>query len=337
MTTMLRASAAASVAGNGRGAEVVMPSRQSRCQSSFHGRWAQLRNPHVRALAWLLDAPGLLDAQAEQWAGRVATLGPADDATVARLEALDRNGDAIEAFLNVQPLTRLGRYAENLLAWHLRSEDRLVAQNLQVRDARQQTVGEFDFLLRDGDSLVHWEFATKLYLLQTDGSDHVADYFVGPSLADTLGAKIRKIMERQLLLAWHPNAAAVLPQAVAHAQALVKGWLFYHIDTPELPLPPGIAPSHCRGFWCGLDELPRYAPRYAILPRLEWLAPARAQEGQGVDHAGLVKSLSAHFGAGGAPVLVALLEPVAGELREFDRGFVVPSDWRARARQCLTA
>lgn len=290
----------------------------------------------MRTLAWLLDAPSLLDPQAPQWAGRVATLGPADAATADWLAALDRDPEAFVAALNIQPLTRLGRHAENLLAWYLRAQNRLVAQNVQVRGADNQTVGEFDFLVREGDALVHWEFATKLYLLQTDGSDHVAEYFVGPNLADTLGAKIRKIMERQLLLAQHPNAGAVLPEPVARAQALVKGWLFYHGSTPQLPAPPGIAEGHCRGFWCGLDELERHAARYAILPRLAWLAPARADEGEGVDHATLLDTLAMHFDADGAPVLVALLTPAGGELRECDRGFIVPEDWRERARQRLT-
>src|SRR5690606_27045397 len=115
----------------------------------FHSRWGHLRNPHVRTLAWLLDAPGLLDPDAAQWAGRVATLGPADAATDDWLAALDRDPEPLVVALDIHPLSRLGRYAESLLAWYLRAQNRLVALNVQVRDASRQTVGEFDFLVQE--------------------------------------------------------------------------------------------------------------------------------------------------------------------------------------------
>lgn len=317
--------------------EKMPPTHQSR----FHARWHHLHDPHVRTLAWLLDAPSLLDPAAPEWTGRVATLGPPDEATADWLVALDHNPAPLHTALDIHPLTRLGRYAENLLAWYLRAQGRLVAQNVQVRGENNETAGEFDFLLREGEELVHWEFATKLYLLETSGAGHVADYFVGPNLADTLGAKIRKIMERQLALSQHPGAAAVLPQPVARAQALVKGWLFYHGRTPEITAPPGILHAHCRGFWCTPGELKaretkeaREGPRYAILPRLAWLAPARMEEG--MDRAELIDKLVVRFAADSAPVLVAVLEPADGALLEFDRGFIVPDDWRERARHRLT-
>jgi hypothetical protein len=308
-------------------------------QARFHTRWQHLHDPHVRTLAWLLDAPSLLDSDAPEWRGRVASLGPPDQATADWLAALDRHPGPLHAALDIHPFTRLGRYAENLLAWYLRAQGRLVAQNVQVRGENNGTVGEFDFLLRagkGGEELVHWEFATKLYLLEASGAGHAADYFVGPNLADTLGAKIRKIMERQLALSQHPCAPAVLPQPVARAQALVKGWLFYHHSTPEFTAPPGILQAHCRGFWCAPVELGSHpAPRYAILPRLSWLAPARLAPEAGMDRAGLLDTLAARFAADPAPVLVALLEPADDALREFDRGFIVPQDWRERAQQRL--
>src|SRR5690606_30524607 len=105
-----------------------------------------------------------------------------------------------------------------------------------------------------------------------------ADYFVGPNLADTLGAKMHKIFDHQLLLSSHPAAQAVLPQSVAQAQALVKGWLFYRDGDGDewAPHAYGTSPSHCRGFWCALSEMEnRSGDRYVILPRLQWLAPAR--------------------------------------------------------------
>ena len=45
-------------------------------QSYFERRWGHLRRARVRALAWLLDAPDLLDIHDPHWEGRIATLGP---------------------------------------------------------------------------------------------------------------------------------------------------------------------------------------------------------------------------------------------------------------------
>ena len=219
-------------------------------QEQFARRWNHLNDPLVRDLAWLLDSPDLLDPAARQWQGKIATL--ADHMSPALrdwLAELDRAPGAVHAYLNLETFTRLGRYAEKLLAFYFQHRGILFAHALQVRAGRNDTVGEFDFLLRQGDALLHWEFATKLYLLETGGIGHEADYFVGPNLADTLGAKMRKILDRQLLLAQHPAAQIHLPQAVAAAQALIKGWLFYHGQEPVRPEPLGLSVGHFRGFW----------------------------------------------------------------------------------------
>lgn len=302
-------------------------------QARFHRRWQHLRDPDVRALAWLLDAPGLLDPDAPQWLGRVASLGPhaADDAA-AWLAHLDRDPSQLRSHLALQPMTRLGRYAEKLLAYYFAHQGTLVANGVQVRAGKDGTIGEFDFLLREGDALVHWEFATKLYLLEASGAGTEADYFVGPNLADTLGLKMRKIFGRQLSLAGHPAAQAYLPQPVARAQALVKGWLFYHDDGALSPHPADVASGHCRGFWCALSEARRLgADRYLILPRLRWLAPAQALPEETIDRATLLDQLSAHFLQDSMPVLVALLRLDGDRAYEVERGFIVPDDWSSRA------
>lgn len=305
-------------------------------QQQFHSRWNHLNDPHVRTLAWLLDAPDLLDAQAEQWQGRVATLGPMTRATAEWLGAIDRDPANLHAYLDLQPFTRLGRYAEKLMAFYLEYHGVLVAHGVQVRTSKGETIGEFDFLVKQGEALVHWEFATKLYLLESSGKGRHADYFVGPNLADTLGAKIRKIMDRQLSLSLHPAAQIHLPQPIAYAQALVKGWLFYHGETPR-DLPQGIARSHCFGFWCALDDLCNIGgENFLILQRLSWLAPARSKREEVIDRKRLHDALSKHFIGGGAPVLISVMEDIGQGMLEVDRGFIVPDDWHTRAEERVT-
>jgi hypothetical protein len=308
-------------------------------QSQFERRWGHLRRARVRALAWLLDAPGLLDIHDPHWEGRIATVGPMTPATERWLAELDHDPSALDAALGARTQTRLGLYAEKLMAFYFAWQGRLVAHGLQVQAGRDATIGEFDFLLDAGpDGVEHIEFATKFYLLQGDvhggvGDDAAASFddFVGPNLADSLGRKMRKVFDRQLQLGTHPAAQELLPRPVTSAKALVKGWLFYPAGTYFAMR--GIAAAHCRGFWCALSELETMdADRFLILPRLQWLAPFRASSAIWMlDRAQLAAELSDHFAALGTPVLVAVVKEQPGSIVETERGFIVPDDWRERA------
>lgn len=304
---------------------------ESNYQAQFHRRWQPLTDPHVRALAWLLSAPDLLDRSAPQWQGKIAQL-PSDPAIDHWLAALDHAPAELHAYLQMQPLTRLGRYAEKLMAFYFRHLGILVAHSVQVRAGKSATIGEFDFLLRDGAALLHWEFATKFYLLEASDAARGADYFMGPSLVDMLSTKMRKILDRQLVLGQHPAAQIHLPQALAAAQALIKGWLFYHDDMRQALPSAGLSAEHCRGFWCPLEELDAVAhEQYVLLPRLSWLAPAKTDAAECLDRAALQDRLATYFRHNSTPVLVALMALKEGVALETRRGFIVPDDWRHRA------
>jgi hypothetical protein len=310
-----------------------MPGQADSFQARFGQRWGHLRRPHVRALAWLLDAPDLLDPHDPHWQGKIASLGAVSPAAERWLAALDADPAPLDAALGARLYTRLGLYAEKLMAFYFREHGQLVAHGLQVRANRNDTVGEFDFLLDAGaEGVEHIEFATKFYLLEGEAGERF-DTFVGPNLADSLGAKMRKIVDKQLALASHPAAQAMLPRPVLRARALVKGWLFYPVGAYAAM--SGIAPQHCRGFWCALAEVGALvAERFVVLPRLEWLAPFRgASPGGALDRAGLQAQLTAQFDALPTPVLVAAVRERGGVLEEVERGFIVPDNWRARAAQ----
>lgn len=311
-------------------------------QTQFHRRHGHLHDPHVRALAWLLTAPNLLDARAQRWHGAIAVQD--DLHSDAWLRALDDNPAALHAIVNERPTARLGRYAEQLLGFYLQQNGRLFATNIQIRAGANATIGEFDYLLHDpvGRALIHWEFATKFYLLESQRAVPQADCFVGPNLADTLGAKMDKIMHRQLRLSHHPAAQAYLPLPVSQAQALVKGWLFYRDPAVALPSVMGVAADHCRGFWCTGEELAAdvmYGEQvYAILPRLRWLAPTRLPIMETLSPDRLQTALSASFAIDPAPVLIAVMDRHDGGtgdeiVQEISRGFIVPDDWREQAAE----
>jgi hypothetical protein len=308
-------------------------------QARFERRWGHLRRAPVRALAWLLDAPDLLDMHDPHWDGRIASVGPMTPETEAWLLRLDQDPSALDAALGAKVHTRLGLYAEKLMAFYFSEQGRLVAHGVQVRAGREATIGEFDFLLDAGpDGVEHIEFATKFYLLQGEEHGDIAssfDRFVGPNLADSLGRKMRKVFDRQLQLGSHPAAQEFLPRPVVSAKALVKGWLFYPAGAYFAM--DGIAAGHCRGFWCALSELGGMeADRFLILPRLQWLSPYRASSAAWMlDRAQLVAELTDHFAATGTPVLVALVREQVSKgavsIVETERGFIVPDDWRERA------
>lgn len=308
-----------------------------RFQTLFHRRWRHLSNPHVRSLAWLLDSPDLLDPAAPRWKGRIAAL-PLGAAQAAKewLAALDRSPGPLHDYLQIHSFMRLGRYAEKLMAFYFRSQDILLEHGLQVKGENNQTVGEFDFLLKLSEGLAHWEFATKFYLLHADRQSTadglLADYFVGPGLSDTLGTKMNKILCRQLALGRHPAAQMLLPQPVVKAQALIKGWLFYHCGEPFPDAGFGISSRHCRGFWCELQEFePNGYERFIILPRLQWLAPAQVNIADTMTFAELLCALERQFEEAAMPALIAILACEGGEALEIARGFVTPCRWRERA------
>jgi hypothetical protein len=301
-------------------------------QAGFERRWRHLRRARVRALAWLLDAPDLLDLHDPYWQGRIATLGPMTPATAEWLARLDADPAPLDAALGTRVHTRLGLYAEQLMAFYFAEQGRLLAHGLQVRAGANRTVGEFDFLLDDGaGGAIHIEFATKFYLLREGAVGADFDGFAGPNLADSLGRKMRKVFERQLALGVHPASQDVLPRPVTQARALVKGWLFY--PSGQWQGQAGIGPDHCRGFWCALNEVGLLAAdRFLVLPRLQWLAPFRAQSATWMlDRAQLKEELAAQFEETGSPVLVALVREEPGAIVEYARGFIVPDDWRERA------
>ena len=304
-------------------------------QAAFHRRWGHLRRARVRALAWLLDSPDLLDAAAPHWQGRIASTGPVTPEVERWLRELDLDPARLDAALGPRVYRRLGLYAEKLMAFYFEEQGRLVAHGLQIRANRNDTVGEFDFLLDAGpEALEHIEFATKFYLLQGEAGQEF-DALVGPNLADSLGAKMRKIFGRQLELGTHPAAQPLLPRPVTSARALVKGWLFY--PAGSWPAMSGITAGHCRGFWCALGELDSLgADAFLVLPKLQWLAPFRAAQAAWLlNRAQLHAELEAQFETNPSPVLVAVVRKVEHEapglVEEVERGFIVPNDWRERA------
>ena len=159
----------------------------------------------VRDLAWILASPSLLDKQG-WWAGHAV-----GDDWCQRIYAehldwlaeLDRDPAPLLRQLSdsghpASPRFRLGHYAEQLLACWLRrvAPAQQVACTVPVRQG-QKTLGEFDLLWREGETLHHWELAWKLQL-HPGSADAGLDAWLGLHPADRLTEKLEHLFRVQL-------------------------------------------------------------------------------------------------------------------------------------------
>jgi hypothetical protein len=301
-------------------------------------RFGHLRDPAVRDLAWLLFSPDLLRAQPP--AGMLAEPFESADEAAATLDWLvaeDARPDALHRHIAAAHVTRLGRYAECLLAWSLQHGPaaRLVAANVALR-RNGLTLGECDFLVQTQASRrLHWELAVKCYLHAGESRAQLADY-VGPNLQDRFDVKLRRLLDHQLPLSARAEFASLGHAGPWDAQMFIKGWLFYRDDgTPAEPAE--IDPNHARGWWTTRADWPALAaPRgdaWAVLPRLQWLS--RRRRSGDAAAAGLfdIPALSAQLAQHSGPTMVAAFaaDDKDGAWRETSRGFVVPDPWPEQA------
>lgn len=291
-------------------------------------------HPLVRDLAWLiagspLMAPGT-PGLAVPPAGRMKRM--ADDAR-PWLADLDRRPDELERWMTRHRSPRLGHHAEALMEFWLRRAPgiRFIAGRQTITDGGQ-TRGDLDLLFEDDvrGQRVHWELAVKFYLRATPSPDW--DQWIGPDSRDRLDLKLRRIIDQQLPLGRHPLATHGASGAV-QSEAFLRGWLF----TPpgsDGPSATGSAQGHGRGWWLrhGERDVPATsrASRFAVLPRLAWMPPARLKPGGTPPVSGneVAQHLDRHFRTAIDAVLITEVQrDREGWWAEVARGFVVHPTW----------
>lgn len=303
---------------------------------SAMARLDSLRDAMVRDIAWLLFSPDLLRAQPP--AGVLATPFESPDEAAATLDwlvAQDADPAALHAHIAAARVTRLGRYAECLLALFLKCGPaaRLVAANVPLRRAGL-TLGECDFLVEtQSGRRLHWELAVKCYLHAGDGRGELADY-VGPNLQDRFDLKLAHLLDHQLPLSAREEFASLGHRGPWDAQMFVKGWLFYRNGEPSID-PVEVDPTHARGWWATRADWPAFSADHAdawvLLPRLEWLAP-RLRDAQYAPAFVSADALATQIANQTGPTMVAAFaEGGDGRWVERSRGFIVPNDWPLRA------
>ncbi|UZN48575.1 DUF1853 family protein [Cupriavidus cauae] len=366
--------------------------------------WRAATSARVRDLAWCTLAPPLLSAIPREFAalaepggaalagwppGALAAwqrwLASADpDLLPPTIEELSALPGAVQALAPAARSLRLGRHAERLLHFALEHGEgiELVASNLPVRRHGPhgvQTLGELDFVWRDvarggtggapQGQLVHWEMATKFYLLVEPEANVEAmapdpctrlQAFVGPNLVDRLGDKLSHILRRQLPLSRTTEAEALLGARVDRSEIYLLGWLFYRDGVMPAGLDAlGLNPAHLRGWWSTLAQWAQRVEarspgspgsldssgtsgtsgtsasassvRWHRLPRARWLSPALVPEHETEPFETLHGALAARFAEPHRELAWRREAPVMVCEME-PAGASAPGWWRERSR-----
>lgn len=230
--------------------------------------WWRLTDQHVRDLAVLLTAPAPWPSGMEL---DVTTLLGTQG--FRYLLALDQQPKVLHTWLQSTTFQRLGSYAEKLLNFWLTHAPHceLVAANVPVCEAGR-TLGEYDFLVRINGEPLHIELTCKYYFMAGNGPHTL----LGLNLKEYWLEKQQKL-SAQLTLASRAAGQQALPAGFdsPHSVSVVRGTLFYH-DQPWLTGP--LSGLQWNGWWRRATEdwpVTNNQSRWLLLPRLQWLSPAR--------------------------------------------------------------
>ncbi|WP_321791375.1 DUF1853 family protein [Caballeronia sp. J97] len=300
----------------------------------------------VRDLAWLLFAPDLL-CEGDAALARPFASTHERDATLAWLKALDAAPRPLHDHARDPKFTRLGIYAESLIRFFLAHGPaaRLIAANVPLRHQRR-TIGECDFLLESASGArLHWELAVKFYLHIGDDDAsrpaRLSDY-VGPNLQDRFDLKHARLVTHQLALSSRAEFAALGFEGPWRAQLFIKGRLFYHgLDDRPIEPAPEIGTYHLRGWWLTASEWRNTRAHVAdverawvVQPRMAWLASRRLDASAARTLIAESEAIRSRLESALAPTMIAAYaRDEAGGWIEESRGFIVPDDWPARARE----
>ena len=287
---------------------------------------AELTTPAVRHLAWLCQAPQLLQSPMTFEPRRYLPCGYTET-----LQAWDQNPETAPELLREPPQKRLGFYferlyrvlLEDLLGWDI------LLQNQQIQSSGR-TIGELDFVVhnRSEDRIEHHEIAIKYYLGVLEPSGKALWY--GPNAKDRLDLKTNRMLRTQSQRTALPEARALLAEAgIAEPvipRIFMPGYLFYPTGT-QVIAPESVPANHLRGQWCYLSQVePSNLPGWVVLTKPHWIGPWRQKEAP-APHAvaAALDTVNRHD----VPLLFAKLEQnsVSGLWQETHRLFVVPDSW----------
>jgi hypothetical protein len=231
------------------------------------------QTPAIRHLAWLCQAPQLLNSPLS-----FRPINYLPENYVRILKVWDQNPKLAPPLLLEPPQKRLGFYferlyqvlLENLLGWDI------LLKNQQIHvDGR--TIGELDFVIhnRVKDRIEHHEIAIKFYLGVPQNNQKTLWY--GPNAIDRLDLKTGQLLHHQSQRTQHPDALALLEAAgisgTITPQIFMPGYLFY--PNYQQVLTPDYVPSdHLQGTWIYTPEARQAdTSKWVTLNKPHWIGP----------------------------------------------------------------
>jgi uncharacterized protein len=211
------------------------------------------------------------------------------------------------------------------------------------------------------DTLIHWEVAVKFYIGLDAGGADTADRFIGPSLKDTLGIKMRTIFGRQLAILHDSEVREKYGEAfgIRSTDSIISlpkvhGILYLPYENlEETRQPPGVSEKGQRGAWMTIDALSAFvslqlekdatASLRWMVERREWIrdqafveAPAELE----IDlklflNSPLEARIQSYFAGNDEPIHCALVTGKPGPKKDALRFFIVPNHWPDAAERAL--
>ena len=164
------------------------------------GQHQSLNHPLVRALAWTLTSPPLINSTTTDAPALLAQLNlldlkrPHNRDLNPWLTQLDQQPHSLEQWVSERPTHRVGHLFEHLVHYWLvhQTDAQILTHHQQIRD-KNKTLGELDFLFRLEGRIIHLETAVKFYLKANNQQSLKS--FVGPNSRETLFQKTQQIVQ----------------------------------------------------------------------------------------------------------------------------------------------
>ncbi|WGD34508.1 DUF1853 family protein [Olleya sp. YS] len=104
--------------------------------------------------------------------------------------------------IKIKPNTRLGLRVEQYVFEELKHFEtiKLLAENIQIQETVNHTIGELDCLYLDDGQPTHLEIQFKYYLYDASLGNSEIDCLIGPMRKDSLLEKLNKLKTKQLPL-----------------------------------------------------------------------------------------------------------------------------------------
>ena len=145
-----------------------------------------------------------------QYSGYLNTPCLWENTPLLGLEQLDTSIVQYKPYKHITNLNqRLGHRVEQFVFHELSDAVDIVAQNIQIKDAKR-TIGEIDCILTHDDSPIHLEVIYKFYLYDESVGHSELEHWIGPNRNDSLIEKITKLKQKQLPLLYKPETASLL-------------------------------------------------------------------------------------------------------------------------------